>query len=111
MLYISSIFPSIQESLHVSQPWIPLDCLFRSVAPSDPSPSRPLSINTHQPPAVQVAKVEKRMRSEFNFVAKAAFDAEEDAFQKSYEANREVPSCLYRACDYIYILCLQNEQT
>jgi len=36
-----------------------------------------------------VAKVEKRMRSEFNFVAKAAFDAEEDAFQKSYEENRE----------------------
>jgi len=37
----------------------------------------------------EIAKVEKRMRSEFNFVAKAAFDAEEDAFQKSYETNRE----------------------
>lgn len=37
----------------------------------------------------EIAKVEKKMRSEFNFVAKAAFDAEEQAFQESYAANRE----------------------
>merc|ERR1711998_751818 len=44
----------------------------------------------------EIAKVEKRMRSEFNFVAKAAFDAEEDAFQKSYQENHADPSALLK---------------
>lgn len=37
----------------------------------------------------ELAKVERKMRQEYNFVAKTAFAAEEDAFKTAYEANRK----------------------
>jgi len=37
----------------------------------------------------ELAQVARKMRSEFNFVAKAAFGAEHKAFEESYEENRK----------------------
>jgi hypothetical protein len=37
----------------------------------------------------EINKVMRKMRTEFNFVAKAAFGAEKDAFAKAYEADRQ----------------------
>jgi len=39
--------------------------------------------------AHEVAKVQKRMREEHNFVAKAAFDGAQEAFEKAYKQERE----------------------
>jgi len=37
----------------------------------------------------EIAKVMRKMKRDYNFVAKAAFGAEKDAFEKAYAANRQ----------------------